>query len=316
MEAIKLFESKYPNIKVKEQFGEWAGFKKRMNMKIAGNDEPDLMQINYDWLENYSKDGKGFYNLNELSDIIDLNNFSEEILSYGTKNNILNAIPIAMNGKSLYYNEDINKKFSGSHYATWDDIIAAGNKSTGEEYLLAEDAFNSWTLCMGYMEQKTGKSFIDYDGNLNYTQDDIRELLNFYKTLLDQKVFVASEVATNENNMFYDSKSAIAIGWTTEANKIESKIEGLGNESGVDNLPTIQGKDPIKYVKPSALYAANENKDNVTDILLSPYYENSLIKEICQEAIKEIALGKSTPETCAATTYDQLLKTLNTIKVK
>lgn len=256
MEAIKLFESKYPNIKVKEQFGEWAGFKKRMNMKIAGNDEPDLMQINYDWLENYSKDGKGFYNLNELSDIIDLNNFSEEILSYGTKNNILNAIPIAMNGKSLYYNENINKKFSGSHYTTWDDIIAAGNKSTGEEYLLAEDAFNSWTLCMGYMEQKTGKSFIDYDGNLNYTQDDIRELLNFYKTLLDQKVFVASEVATNEN------------------------------------------------------------KDNVTDILLSPYYENSLIKEICQEAIKEIALGKSTPEACAATTYDQLLKTLNTIKVK
>ncbi|WP_294350211.1 ABC transporter substrate-binding protein [uncultured Clostridium sp.] len=153
MEAIKLFESKYPNIKVKEQFGEWAGFKKRMNMKIAGNDEPDLMQINYDWLENYSKDGKGFY-------------------------------------------------------------------------------------------------------NLNYTQDDIRELLNFYKTLLDQKVFVASEVATNEN------------------------------------------------------------KDNVTDILLSPYYENSLIKEICQEVIKEIALGKSTPEACAATTYDQLLKTLNTIKVK
>ena len=153
MEAIKLFESKYPNIKVKEQFGEWAGFKKRMNMKIVGNDEPDLMQINYDWLENYSKDGKGFY-------------------------------------------------------------------------------------------------------NLNYTQDDIRELLNFYKTLLDQKVFVASEVATNEN------------------------------------------------------------KDNVTDILLSPYYENSLIKEICKEAIKEIALGKSTPEDCAATTYAQLLKTLNTIKVK
>ena len=43
------------------------------------------MLINYGWLDTYSSDGSGFYDLNTLSDYIDFENYTEEELAFGTK---------------------------------------------------------------------------------------------------------------------------------------------------------------------------------------------------------------------------------------
>lgn len=355
MKAIKLFESKNPNIKVKAEFGEWTGFKKRMSMKIAGNDEPDLMQINYDWLENFSKDGTGFYDLNKLSDSISLDNFSKDILKYGTKNNILNAIPISMNSKVMYYNSGTGQ------IKTWTELLASGNPN-GDKYLLNSDPFNLWTICMAYVQEKNNKNFINDDGSLGFTQGDIEELLSFYKSMVDNKVVPVDTI--KDTDIF--TNNGCQISWSSDASKFEKAGNG---ETTVSGFPSASGENNIRYVKPSMLYAisknsehpkeaaqlmdfmlndkeasmilgmdrgvpsskmsnevlndngeltglqveANKASDSVKDILISPYYENTLIKNICEEAMKEVAFGKSSPKDCSVKTYDDLVKTLQTI---
>jgi oligogalacturonide transport system substrate-binding protein len=368
MEAIKLFQEKNPNVKVKAEFGEWTGFKKKMNMKIAGNDEPDLMQINYDWLENYSKDGKGFYDLNKVSDILKLDNFPKSVLDYGTKNNVLNAIPISTNAKIFYYNKNISNTFNENKYITWDDIMASGSKTTGDVYPLDLDSFNAWGLCMAYTEEKTGKSFIKEDGSLGFTQGDIQELLNFYKKLIDSKVVPAS-THKDDNSNFNNGKAGATISWSTDAQKLKSGTEKIQGELTSGGFPSAQGENSISYVKPSMLYTISKNTehpkeaamfmdfmlndgeaakvlgmdrglpistssykaleednvlkgfqyeaskqlDGVREVLISPYYENTLVKNACEAAIEEIAYNKSTPEQCAASTYNNLVKTLQTV---
>lgn len=368
IEAIKLFEEKNPNIKVKAEFGEWTGFKKKMNMKIAGNDEPDLMQINYDWLENYSKDGKGFYDLNKVSDTLKLDKFSKEVLDYGTKNNTLNAIPISTNAKILYYNKNISSNFIENKYNTWDDLLASGSKSNGDTYPLDLDSFNAWGVCMAYVQEKTGRNFINEDGNLGFTQGDIQELLTFYKKLIDSKV-VPATTHKDDNSNFNNGKAGATISWSTDAQKMKSGTEKIKGDLFSGAFPSVGGGNSISYVKPSMLYAISKNtehpkeaamlmdfmlndeesakilgidrgiptstssykaleesnvltglqyeaskkEDGAKEILISPYYENTLIKNECETAIEEITYNKSTPEQCAINTYNNLVKTLQSV---
>ncbi|MCD8094541.1 MAG: ABC transporter substrate-binding protein [Ruminococcus sp.] len=101
IEAIDEFEKLYPNIKVSCDYSEWSGYETRSNICMVSNTESDIMQLNYAWLSQYSENGSGYYDLEEFSDIIGLSNFDDEVLEYERQNEILNAIPIAMNTKQF-----------------------------------------------------------------------------------------------------------------------------------------------------------------------------------------------------------------------
>lgn len=360
MKAIKLFEEKNPNIKIKPEYGEWTGFAKRMKIKILGNAEADVMQINYDWLPTYSKDGTGFYDLSKVSDEINLENFSEDYLSYGRENGVLNAIPVSTNGKIMYY----NKQILDNSISTWDDLINS-TPQDGKAIVDAED-FDLWSMCMAYEQGKTGRAFINTDGTLGFTKDDIFDLLSFYKTLVDRKI-----VATNlsKNAKFSRNNAGISISWTNNAKKVSKNMEKFDTEIMASAFPATSGERPITYVKPTVLYSISKNTDNpkeaaifmnfmlndaeaaeilgidrgipvsevsystvkdkgilngiqydannilsdTNEILLSPYYENTQIKNICSEAIEEISYGKSSPQNCAETTYNNLVAALEKI---
>ena len=102
--AVDAFEKK-TGISVEVHFGEFEGFKKHMDMQFYSDTEADVMQLNYDWLYEYSPDGEGFYDLNELDDYIDLSVFSEKDLECATINGKLNALPTSFNAITFYYNK-------------------------------------------------------------------------------------------------------------------------------------------------------------------------------------------------------------------
>lgn len=368
VEAIQAFQNAYPNIKVKIEFSEWTGFKKKMNMRIAGNDEPDLMQINYDWLESYSKDGTGFYDLNKVSDSLDLSNFSSDILNYGTKNGVLNAIPISMNGKVIFYNKTLADKYGLDKFTTWDSLLSSKNNITDGNYVFELDLLNAWFLGMTYIYDKTGKDFINDDMSLGYDQNDIKDLLSFYKTLIDNKI-----IPQPNSIKSYDLSGNNAVGnisWASEASKMDSGVKKNNSEITVGPMPSNNGETPICYVKPSMLFAISKNTEHpkeaallmnfllnnpegvsalgldrgvpcsksATDtlkennqlsgtqynamsevnkcknILINPYCENTLIKEICNEALNEVNFGESSIDDIATKTYSDLVQTLDSLK--
>ena len=86
LEAIKLFEAKNPGIKIKAEYSGWDGHFEKVSTQITGNTAPDIMQVDWNWLYIFSKNGDGFYDLNTLKDDFDLSNYDSQVLSYTTIN--------------------------------------------------------------------------------------------------------------------------------------------------------------------------------------------------------------------------------------
>ena len=99
LDAIKLFEEKNPGIKIKAEYSGWDGHFEKVSTQVTGNTAPDIMQIDWNWLYIFSKNGDGFYNFNDLKEDFDLSNYDENVLSYTTINGKVPAIPVGMNGR-------------------------------------------------------------------------------------------------------------------------------------------------------------------------------------------------------------------------
>ena len=80
IEAVEAFERLHPEIKVNCSYSEWSGYEARTQVRMISGTESDVMQINVGWLDVYSPDGKGFYNIAELTDFVDLSEFPESML--------------------------------------------------------------------------------------------------------------------------------------------------------------------------------------------------------------------------------------------
>ena len=125
------------DLTVKEEFGAWDSWETNMSSQFYASTAPDLNQINWNWLSNYSSDGKVFADLNEFKDIIDLSQFDEAALEQCTVAGKLQAIPVAMTGRIFFWNAGTFKKAGIEVPTSLEELYAAGETFKtvlGEEY--------------------------------------------------------------------------------------------------------------------------------------------------------------------------------------
>ena len=124
LDVIKLYEEKNPGVKIKAEYSGWDGHFEKISTQITGNTAPDIMQIDYNWLYNFSKNGDGFYDINTLKDDFNLDNYDEQALSYTIINGKLNAIPVGMNGRAFFFNKSLYDKAGVEIPKTFDELLA------------------------------------------------------------------------------------------------------------------------------------------------------------------------------------------------
>ena len=288
MAAVEAFEDKYPNIKVNIVYGEWTGFVDKMKVLIMANNEPDLMQINYDWINKFSKDGTGFYDLSKLNEVLELNQYSDELLDYGSSNDILNGIPIAMNSKVFFYNKTLGDKYGIDKYDTWDSLFEARNKIPEGEYPLELDSEHSWILSTAYIREKTGKDFINRNGTLEFSKDDIKDLLNFYKNLIDKKIIPLPN--TIKDKYLGDNRAIAGYAWQNQASKYSKSAQKNNSDIEIGEIPSASGNNNIKFVKPAMLYGISKNTQYPEEAALLMKF---LLTD--DEAVKDIGVDRGIP---------------------
>ncbi len=266
LEAIDLWNELHPEIKITPEYGGWDGWTEKINTQISGGSAPDVMQINYDWLVNLSEDGLGFYNLELLTDNLDLSGFNDEILSFGRMNDRLNAVTVSMSGRGLFYNSETYTQAEAEYPETWDELIALGSTFSNHGLypldLDIQSGGTAWYFAVVYVQQMTGKNFITMDGELGFSADDIKTALDFYKTLEDNHVIRSVKERTNEdgNAALYQSAEFISgrVGGVLEWGSAVSKYEAVLDEGVLDCgvlLSDNNGNTGGWMIKPSLLYA-------------------------------------------------------------
>lgn len=263
LEAVKLFEEKYPDIKVRCSYSEWSGYEARNQVRMVSGTETDVMQINVGWLSQYSADGKGYYDLELLSDTVDLSNFSDDMLNYGRRSGVLNAIPIAMNAETVYINKDVYGKYGLDVPSTWDDLFssAAVMKADGV-YPLAGAAKSLWLYCIAYAEQHNGRHLFTDDNKISFGRDDLKMMIEFYDRLVRESVIPKVEdfQRYNIDNGTYGG----VIAWVSDAINYYKEPIAKGEEIIAADYTVMPGTESGTgwYAKPATLYAISKNAEH------------------------------------------------------
>jgi oligogalacturonide transport system substrate-binding protein len=293
MDAVDIFQENNPDINVKCNYGSWKGYPKRMNIYMNSHSEPDVMQINFAWINTYSPDGNAFYDLNELSDYIDLSNFDETDLEFGMSNGKLNAIPIAFNTLTMYYNKSIYDSYNLDLPTTWDDFFEAAEVMREDNiYPLGVSEKGLFMLLCAYHTQTTGKDVFDEEGNWNLSEEDIVSMLSFYKQLIDEKAL--QRLDDFQRTAFLSGETAGTMQWVSDASNYCTSLSETGAEIAIGSYPMEEGATSLGwYMKPATMYAISsltehpEASAKLLDFLL-----NSDDMALLQQTEKGIPVSK------------------------
>lgn len=232
--AVDAYQKANPDIKIKSEYTGFSGHQTRKITEFAGRTEPDLMQINWNWLPQFTPKGDGFYDLNALSNIIDLAQFDQSSLNAVTINGKLNGIPIGVNGRIMFYNKETWDKAGITDIPqTWEDLKAAGKtfqEKLGDDYyplLVGGEGQAGATLLRSYIVQKYGKSMIDEENKQwGISEEEMVDMFRFYQELID-------------NHVMPTTKTYLAEG---VADEFESPNWVKGYYGGVYIWPTVTDK--------------------------------------------------------------------------
>ncbi|WP_367566576.1 ABC transporter substrate-binding protein [Lacrimispora sp.] len=240
-EAIKAFEEKYPNIKVTPEYGAWTGWEEKQSLNILGGNSADVMQINWNWIESYSKGGTSFANLEDYSDALDLTQFTPESLELCKEDGKLMAVPIALTGRVFYWNKTAFEEVGVDIPTDLDSLYAAGAAFEAKDpdmYPMALGEYDRIILMVYYLESKYGKNWVE-DGKINYTEEEIKDGMDFI-TGLEEKHVTPTVAALHgdmadsidKNAKWIDGKYAGIFEWDSAASKFKSALEGSVNKPG------------------------------------------------------------------------------------
>ena len=252
--ACKAFTEKYPNITVECTYGPWNGWEEAQSTALAAGTAADVMQVNWNWLYQYSPTGEKFVDLREYSDIIDLSQWSDTAKNACIVADSLQAVPISMTGRIFYWNMNTFKQAGIEAVPTsYDDLIAAGKafqEKLGDDYYpLHLGAYDRMILMVFYLESKYGKDWADpVTSTLNYTEDEIAEGLAFIKSLVDNHVMMNlkdyysanSDTATHQSNEWITGKIAGIFEWDSAASKYQDALDE-------ENKPGFTVGEEIKF---------------------------------------------------------------------
>lgn len=252
LSAVEQFEKMSDNVDIRTYSSDFKGYKENLDALMACGKNADVMQINYSWLSEYSPDGSGFYDLRQLDDIIDLDNYTDEQLALGECGGKLNAIPISLNAVTFYYNKTLLEQYGLAVPNSWEDILNCGQALKAEgKYLFETADVYLWLMLTAHEEQLSGRKMFDGGG---FSQENYLSMMQFAQQLAENGVINYGSDYSREN--FFNGSAAAELLWVSDAEYYVVPIEETGGRVIVGDYPVLENSTQKGwYVKPTSLYA-------------------------------------------------------------
>ncbi len=238
---VAAFMEKYPYITVETEYGAWTGWEEKQSLNILSGECADVMQIGTNWVTDYSRGGTSYYDLYQLSDVIDLSQFPEEKMKLNEVDGKLMAIPNSLTGRLFYWNKTTFDEVGCPIPTDEASLLAAGAafKAYNEEYYpLALGEYDRIIFMVYYLESKYGKDWVT-DGRMNYTEEEIAEGFAFINKLEDEHVLptiatISGDMADSldKNSKWIDGKYAGVMEWDSAVVKVRTAMEESVNKPG------------------------------------------------------------------------------------
>lgn len=281
LDAIELYEARHPNVTIEGEYGSFDDYYQKLLTQLAGGTAPDIITVDYKWVSDLMNQGTQFINMYDLAEYIDMSNFDMEFAKiYGGDDSYLIGLPVGVNGMGYLYNVEFLEKYGvvPSDDWTWEDVIENGKKvhsADSSKYLLYNNAEHWMYLVKSLLKQITGNPIILDDYSLGFNHEEILQVFEFVKELVDTGTVPPFNEGVLYENVYADQNP----NWLNENFGIfptsSSLIPGIENASNFDiytmRYPIMEeAADPGILVTPSmflTVYKNSKHADVAADFI-------------------------------------------------
>lgn len=206
LDAIDRYTELHPNIKIEGEYGGFDGYYQKLLTQLASHTAPDIIQVDYQWVGDLVRQGKPFRNIYDLTDIIDLTNFTmDPIKGYLGTEDYLIGVPAGINGRGFFYNTEFFEKYGikASDDWNWDKVIEVGtqvNQQDPDAHLLFFEKNGILYLVRDWIKQQSGKNMFSDEFEMNFTEQDLVDAFTYV-----QKLVESGTIPPLEEMVLYDS---------------------------------------------------------------------------------------------------------------
>lgn len=268
--VIDAFKAANSGVSVNAEPGEWSSYWDKLATQFAGNDAPDLIQMDEKYLSEYG--GRGaLADLTKLG--LNTSKFAEGTVQTGElPDKGLVAINAGINAVIVGLNTDIfdkaGVKVPDDSTWTWDDLAKVAKDVT--------DGSPSGTFGIGSLAsseptlriwlRQRGKDEFGPDG-LAFDAADLQSFLEYSKKLQDDKACPPASVAVEDagksvdQSMFATGKLGMAVFWS---NQVVAYDQATNGKVKLLRLPSTTGKsaDVKLWYKASMYWSVNARSKN------------------------------------------------------
>lgn len=197
LEVIEQFESLHPNVTIEAEYGGNDGYHDKLATQLASGTAADIVQVDPETFPQYVSTGDYFVNYMDYSNM-DLSTFDENYISLeinGRYDGKQLGLPTGISGAGILVNQDLADEIGidFTQAYTWDDLLEMGRKVREYDdsmYLLcANKEYIVNLIVFNYGKQLCGSTLFDKEtGELNITEEQMAELMQYVKKLYDEGV--------------------------------------------------------------------------------------------------------------------------------
>lgn len=197
LEVIEQFEALHPNVTIEAEYGGNDGYHDKLATQLASGTAADIVQVDPETFPQYVSTGDYFVNYMDYSNM-DLSTFDENYISLeinGRYDGKQLGLPTGISGAGILVNQDLTDEIGidFTQAYTWDDLLEMGRKVREYDdsmYLLcANKEYIVNLIVFNYGKQLCGSTLFDKEtGELNITEEQMAELMQYVKKLYDEGV--------------------------------------------------------------------------------------------------------------------------------
>ncbi|MCL1996805.1 MAG: extracellular solute-binding protein [Defluviitaleaceae bacterium] len=278
--AFDIFMARYPNVTIAGDWGPFGGHLDSLILQLATGEEPDIMQVNYAWVHSLAPDGNNvFFDINAVSDIVDLSEWTSGDLSFMNVGGELAGVPHGMNGRIVVYNRLLLEEFGLDTFpATVEELIAFGEQVSVGNNLGMDLGDNRYALAnldnllfdlsiLTWLYATTGNP-LQQGGQMLHTEEQVAAIFDLVYELQAtgtvQNPLQETAGFPNHNDPVWTSgRAGGALVWVSDVNNFKNTflVEGSDHweDLGVAPLPVPAGTSPVTMQRPSLGHAISRN---------------------------------------------------------
>lgn len=263
--AVDLYMSKNPNVDIKVEFTDWSGYWDKLSAMAAGGNLPDIIQMDYSYLNQYQKSGQ-LADLSEFmsSGLIDTSKIPESIIKSGNVDGKTYAISLGSNAPMMVYDKAIVEKAGVTipDQLTMDelyDISKTIDEKTGVKTL-----YDGGINMMQIMARANGSHL--FDELSAGKEDSLKIYFNTIEKFAKSDSSISADLLAEKNPDVVETKPIIdGTTWNdlSLSNQFISITNAAGRDLAITMFPTItDAKEQPLYLKPSMFFSVAETSKN------------------------------------------------------